>query len=63
MERTLTLAELEHHEVSVLEPRETLNWANWANVYATNLALAVNAGTYQSNASAWANQAIYVTQY
>lgn len=60
MERTLTLAELEHHEVSLLEPRETLGWANWANVYATNLALAVNAGAYQSTANAWATQTIYV---
>jgi hypothetical protein len=59
MERTLTLAELEHHEVSLLEPRETLSWANW-NIYATNLALAVNAGAYQSTANAWATQTFYV---
>ena len=49
MTRTLTLEELDRHEVSVLEPRETLGWANWANVSATNLALAVNASTFKSS--------------
>ncbi|HET6775881.1 MAG TPA: hypothetical protein VFH36_21395 [Acidimicrobiales bacterium] len=62
MTRTLTLEELDRHEVSVLEPRETLGWANWANVSATNLALAVNASTFKSSANAWAAQAVFVVQ-
>ena len=62
MVATLTLAELDQQEVSLLEPRETLAWANWANVTATNMALAVNAATFQSQANAWAGQMIYVTQ-
>jgi hypothetical protein len=62
MESTLTLAELESHEVEILEPRETLAFANFANVTATNLAVAVNAATFKSSASAWAGQAIFVVQ-
>lgn len=62
MSDTLTLAELEQHEVSLLEPRETLAFANFANVTATNLALAINAATFQSQANAWAGQAIFVVQ-
>ena len=62
MADTLTLAELDQHEVSVLEPRETLAFVNFANVSATNLALAINAATFQSQASAWAGQSIYVMQ-
>jgi len=63
MSSTLTLEELESHEVQVLESRETLGVFNFANVSATNLALALNAATINSSASAWASQAIYVTQY
>lgn len=62
MTRTLTLEELDRTEVSVLEPRETLAWANWANITATNLALALNASTFKSSADAWATQSIWVTQ-
>ncbi|HEX6569119.1 MAG TPA: hypothetical protein VF015_08135 [Acidimicrobiales bacterium] len=62
MSRTLTLAELEHSEVSVLEPRETLAFVNFANITATNLALALNAATVNSSANAWAGQAIWVAQ-
>jgi hypothetical protein len=62
MADTLTLAELDQHEVSLLEPRETLAFVNFANVSATNLALAINAATVQSQANAWAGQAIYVMQ-
>jgi hypothetical protein len=56
------LEELDRHEVSVLEPRETLGWANWANVSATNLAMALNASTFNSSANAWAAQAVFVVQ-
>lgn len=60
MSRTLTLADLERHEISIVEPRETLNYFNWANITATNVALAVNTATLNSSASAWAGQTIYV---
>jgi hypothetical protein len=62
MADTLTLAELDQHEVSLLEPRETLAFLNFANVSATNLALAINAATFQSQANAVAGQAIFVIQ-
>lgn len=62
MLRTLTLEELESSEASVLEPRETLAFANWANISATNLALALNASTFSSSATALAGQAIFVKQ-
>jgi hypothetical protein len=62
MSDTLTLAELDQHEVSLLEPRETLALVNFANVSATNLALAINAATFQSQANAVAGQAIFVIQ-
>jgi len=62
MESALTLEELAGHEVSILEPRETLAFFNWANVSATNLALALNAGTFNSQANALAGQAIFVLQ-
>ena len=62
MSDTLTLAELDRHEVSLLEPRETLAWANFANVTAQNMALALNTSTILSSANAWAGQSIYVVQ-
>ena len=62
MSRTLTLAELERHEVSVVEPRETLAYLNWANITATNLAMAVNTATFNSSATALAGQSIFVVQ-
>lgn len=62
MTSTLTLEELDRHEVSILEPRETLALVNWASLAATNLALAINAGTFQSSATALAGQAIFVVQ-
>jgi hypothetical protein len=62
MTSTLTLAELESHEVEILEPRETLAFFNFANVNATNLALALNAATFKSSATAVAGQAIFVIQ-
>lgn len=62
MSRTLTLEELDRNEVSMIEPRETLAYANWASISATNLALALNASTFQSSANAWAAQAVFVVQ-
>lgn len=48
--------------IELLPTRETLALFNWANVSATNLALASNAGTLLSMAAAQANQAVIVTQ-
>jgi hypothetical protein len=62
MSSTLTLEELEGHEVQMLEPRETLGVFNLANVSATNLALAFNAASFKSTANAWAGQAVIVLQ-
>jgi hypothetical protein len=62
MSSTLTLEELDRHEIEVLEPRETLALFNFANVTAQNLALALNAATVNSAATAVAGQAIFVVQ-
>ena len=53
--------ELEHTEL--LPSREALGWGNnWANVYATNTAVAAQAFTVNSIAAASANQTIVVLQ-
>ncbi len=49
-------------EVELLPSRETLALFNYANVSATNVALASNSYTYYSDASASACQAVVVTQ-
>jgi hypothetical protein len=60
----LTLSELEVQHAELLPERETLYFDyNWANVYATNTALAVNAYTFYSNAYANAYQKIVVVQH
>jgi hypothetical protein len=61
---TISVAELEATTVELLPARETLGWinVNIANVTAINLALAVNAGTYGSYATAVANQLVLVSQ-
>jgi hypothetical protein len=59
---TISVAELEATTVELLPSRETLAWLNVANVTAVNLAIAVNAGTFGSYASASANQLIGVVQ-
>jgi hypothetical protein len=48
--------------VEVLPSRETLGFFNWANVSATNLALASNAGSLLAWAGASANQQVIVQQ-
>jgi hypothetical protein len=59
---TITVDELLNEDIELLPTRETLALANWANVSATNMALALNAGALFSHATAHANQAVLVTQ-
>jgi hypothetical protein len=58
----LTFEELRDESVELLPSRETLSMFNWANVSATNLAIAQNAATLLSSASAHANQVVLVAQ-
>jgi hypothetical protein len=62
MRKELTITELDSQHVELLPARETLSF-NWANVYASNSALALNAATFFSQANALAGQTIVVTQY
>jgi hypothetical protein len=68
MEKEFSLVELERQDAQLLPERETLCFgssyspSNWAGVNATNQALALNAGTASSSASAVALQGIFVTQ-
>lgn len=59
----VTREELVSEEVELLPSRETLAFFNWANVSATNLALATNTYTWGSLAGASANQAVFVYQH
>ena len=59
---TLSFEELRSEQVELLPSRETLALFNWANVSATNLAIAQNTYTLASLAAASANQAVVVTQ-
>lgn len=59
---TFTREELVREEVELLPSRETLAFFNWANVSATNVALATNSYTLLSLAAASANQAVVVSQ-
>ncbi len=62
MSHALAISELAYEEIELLPSRETLALFNVANVTATNLALAINAGTFGSSANALAGQAIFVVQ-
>lgn len=62
MSHALAISDLEYEEIELLPSRETLALFNLANVTATNLALAINAGTVGSSATALAGQAIFVVQ-
>lgn len=58
-----TMYELELEHTELLPSREALGWgSNWANVYATNTAVAAQAFTVGSLAAASANQTIVVLQ-
>jgi hypothetical protein len=64
MQKELTLSELDVQHAELLPERETLKFDfNWANVYATNAAYAVNAATILSSAHANAWQSVYVDQH
>ncbi|MEP6648307.1 MAG: hypothetical protein ABJA74_00125 [Lapillicoccus sp.] len=58
----VTREELAREEVELLPSRETLAYFNYANVSATNLAIAQNSNTWFSAASATAKQAVWVYQ-
>jgi hypothetical protein len=63
MNKKLTKVELELEEVQVLPEREALGGYNWANIYASNTAVALNAASYWSVAKAAAIQTIVVKQH
>jgi hypothetical protein len=63
MTEKLTAVELELEEIQVLPAREALGSVNWANIYAANTAVALNAASYWSVAKAAAVQTIVVKQH
>jgi hypothetical protein len=63
MNEKLTHVELDLEEVQVLPEREALGGYNWANIYASNTAVALNAASHWSVAKAAAYQSIYVNQH
>lgn len=64
MRRELTIAELEAERTELLPSRETLTYGNtnWANVFASNSSLALNAASLHSVANSAAAQSITITQ-
>jgi hypothetical protein len=58
----LSFEELRDEQVELLPSRETLGVFNWANVSATNLAIAQNTATLLSAATALAGQTVIVAQ-
>jgi hypothetical protein len=58
----LSFEELRGEQVELLPSRETLAFFNWANVSATNLAIAQNTATLLSAATALAGQTVVVSQ-
>ena len=58
----LSFEELRGEQVELLPSRETLAFFNWANVSATNLAIAQNTATLLSSATALAGQTVIVAQ-
>lgn len=65
MSNEITAADLLDQAVELLPERAALSgWGgpNWANVYASNTALAMNAGSVHSLASAGAYQSVSVWQ-
>jgi len=63
MNEKLTAVELDLEEIQVLPEREALGSYNWANVYASNAAVALNAASYFSVAKAAAIQTIVINQH
>lgn len=63
MRTDFTMQELETESAELLPRRETLSYrSNWANVYASNSSMAINAASYFSNAHSNALQAVHVNQ-
>ena len=62
MNEKLTAVELDLEEIQVLPEREALGGFNYANIYASNTAVALNASSYWSVAKAAAFQSIVVKQ-
>jgi len=64
MRNALTIAELETEHTELLPTRETLTFGNtnWANVFASNSSMALNAASLGSLANSAAYQSITVTQ-
>ena len=64
MHEDLTFGELDHQSAELLPARETLYLNhNWANVYASNSSLALNAATLFSSAQSAAFQTVSVNQH
>ncbi len=63
MNEKLTAVELDLEEIQVLPEREALGSFNWANVYASNTAVALNAASHFSVAKAAAIQTIVIKQH
>ena len=64
MHEDLTFGELDRQSAELLPARETLFLNNnWANVYASNSSLALNAATLFSSANSTAYQAVVVNQH
>jgi hypothetical protein len=60
----LNFAELDDERIELLPARETLYFhANWANVWASNSSVALNAASHYSFAHSTANQTIVVSQH
>jgi len=63
MRKELTNIELDSEYVELLPSRETLHFNNnWANVYASNSSMALNAASYWSSATSNATQTVVVNQ-
>jgi hypothetical protein len=63
MRTELTITELDTETAELLPARETLYYhSNWALVNATNSSMALNAGSFFSNAQSVANQSIGINQ-
>lgn len=64
MRNVLSMAELDAEHTELLPTRETLTFGNtnWANVFASNSSMALNAASLGSLANSAAYQSITVTQ-
>ncbi len=64
MRNALSIAELDAEHTELLPTRETLTFGNtnWANVFASNSSMALNAASLGSLANSAAYQSITVTQ-